>query len=316
VANLQIRLVQTLISYEEKAKSIKKLLDKMIPLTIQAGYDKVNYIIWPEDVINSFLIEGRSKSDYMLKRLFDSVPHNGAIIFGSGRGKLKDGVPNNAELTGKDLHKIYNSLCIVDNDNSKLLDDCYDKSELIPFAEYNPLKDMVKLPNALDFFNQRGSEDILNYTKGTGKRTMKTGNLPIFSPLICYEVFFSGEVVNRNQPRPEWLLTVANDFYFRSTIGIATHLTNARFRAIEEGLPMVFVANAGSSAVIDAYGRIIKQLPKMSEGIIDSGLPIAIKPTFYAEHGQAGFFLLIFISISIAAALELTRKFRGKIFHF
>jgi|GEM_PF-2417700 len=125
------------------------------------------------------------------------------------------------------------------------------------------------------------------------------------SPLICYEVLFSGEVTSKNQPRPQWILTVANDYYFKGTISIASHLAYARARSIEEGLPMVFVVNGGSSAVIDAVGRLIKQLPGMQKEIIDSGLPIAtIKPTLYATYGQTAFLLLLTIGLLIAFILE------------
>jgi apolipoprotein N-acyltransferase len=57
-------------------------------------------------------------------------------------------------------------------------------------------------------------------------------------------------------------------------------------RAIEQGLPMLRAANTGISSVIDSYGRSVKSLPLMEQGVIDSSLPQAIAAPVYAKWGD------------------------------
>jgi apolipoprotein N-acyltransferase len=60
---------------------------------------------------------------------------------------------------------------------------------------------------------------------------------------------------------------------------------------------VVRAANTGISAVIDPLGRVIARLGLGIEGVLDSSLPAAIPPTFYARTGD------IPTAIVIAAAL-------------
>ena len=60
---------------------------------------------------------------------------------------------------------------------------------------------------------------------------------------------------------------------------------------------MVRAANTGISAVIDPSGRIVARLGLGIEGVLDFGLPSAIKPTVYARAGD------IPAAIMVAAAL-------------
>ena len=84
---------------------------------------------------------------------------------------------------------------------------------------------------------------------------MRSAGLPPVSPLICFEVIFPGEVIDPAD-RPQWLLTISDDAWYGVSSGPFQHFAMARTRAVEEGLPLVRVANNGVSGVIDAQGRV------------------------------------------------------------
>ena len=104
--------------------------------------------------------------------------------------------------------------------------------------------------------------------------------LPPFSPLICYEAIFSGAVIDPTD-RPQWLLNITNDAWYGITSGPYQHLKIVQVRAIEEGLPLVRVANNGISAIVDSYGRILQQLELNKIGFIDAHLPTHLPQTLY-----------------------------------
>jgi apolipoprotein N-acyltransferase len=109
--------------------------------------------------------------------------------------------------------------------------------------------------------------------------------------------------------RPQWLLNITNDAWFGVTSGPYQHLTSARLRTIEEGLPMIRAANTGVSAVIDAYGRVLASLDMQQEGIIDHRLPAQRVATPYARWGD--WTLMVMVAF-LGVALIGTRLWKSR----
>ncbi len=171
----------------------------------------------------------------------------------------------------------YNSMMAILPDGS--LGPRYDKHHLVPFGEYLPYESVLGLIGLRQLVNQGG------FTPGSGPQLMEVPGLPSFSPLICYEMIFPDAVVPADQ-RPGWILQVTNDAWFGAFGGPQQHLAQARIRAIEQGLPVVRVANTGISAAIDAHGRVLTRIPLQTDGYRDIRLPGALPPTLYARHGD------------------------------
>src|SRR5690606_7113560 len=89
------------------------------------------------------------------------------------------------------------------------------------------------------------------------------------------------------EPEAEWLLNVTNDAWFGDSSGPYQHLAMARFRAVENGVPVVRSANTGISAVVDPYGRVSRRLPLGEAGAVDSPLPKSLGGTPYRLLGDA-----------------------------
>lgn len=110
-------------------------------------------------------------------------------------------------------------------------------------------------------------------------------------PLICYEAVFPQDL--RADERPGWLLQVTNDAWFGTLTGPFQHAAQARLRAVEQGLPLVRVANTGVTEVVDARGRVTAALPFGAEGHLDAALPGALPATPYARWGELPVLVLL-----------------------
>lgn len=150
----------------------------------------------------------------------------------------------------------------------------YDKWHLVPFGEYIP--DWLPLPIMV----MPGG----GFASGPGPRTLHVPGLPPFGVLICYEAIFPGEIVERND-RPAWLVNVTNDAWFGNSTGPRQHLAAARIRAVEEGLPLMRVANTGISAAFDARGRELGRLDMQQTGTLAVALPGPLPETLFARFG-------------------------------
>jgi apolipoprotein N-acyltransferase len=126
--------------------------------------------------------------------------------------------------------------------------------------------------------------------------TLDLPGLPPVSPLICYEVIFPANVTARGA-RPQWLLNLTNDAWYGLSTGPYQHFAAARLRAVEEGLPLVRVANTGISGIVDPYGRIVRRLGLGERGVVDGPLPVALPSgTLYAWMGNGAGLLLAVVA--------------------
>jgi apolipoprotein N-acyltransferase len=146
-----------------------------------------------------------------------------------------------------------------------------------------------------------GSIDL---SAGPGPQTIALAGLPAFSPNVCYEAIFPGAVVDQ-RARPAWILNVTNDAWYGRSSGPYQHFAIARTRAIEEGLPLVRVANNGISGVIDPLGRIIARTGLNDITYADIALPPPGPPTLYAAAGD--WIFLAMLALGLLPALPRRR---------
>lgn len=272
-----VRLIQPCIAQSEKWDN-EKIRHNFEIHKILSMYDyekPVNAIIWSESSL-PFLIESNKE---MLEEIKNIIPENCFLITGGIR---------------KDQNKIFNSLFVI-NKNGIL--DFYDKSHLVPFGEYIPLRSINPFPKITEGFS--------DYNAGDGIKTISVDKLPPFSPLICYEVIFPSKVVTK--PRPDWIINITNDSWFGNTAGPKQHLKIAQVRAIEEGTPIVRVANNGISAVISPIGKILYRLNYNDLGFIDFEVPKKINSTFYSKH-KSILFYIINILLLLIIIIKLSRR--------
>ncbi|MBK8173857.1 MAG: apolipoprotein N-acyltransferase [Rhodospirillales bacterium] len=266
VDGVHLRLVQGDIPQNQKWR--RDLVDAHLLAQAQLGAAPGNpaptHVIWSEAAAPLLL----SRDPQRLSLVGSYTPPGGLTILGSLR-TTADGI---------EPFQVWNSLLAID-EHGRIVGS-YDKSHLVPFGEYMPLRSVLGLDSVAG-----GTMDL---SRGDGVHTLHLPGLPPVGALICYEVIFPGEVTDP-QERPKWLLNLTNDGWYGRSAGPYQHLVAARLRAVEEGLPVVRVANTGISAIIDPLGRIVASLGLQKRGVVDGMLPLPLdRPTIFAETGVWG----------------------------
>jgi apolipoprotein N-acyltransferase len=258
-----LRIVQPSIPQKIKwePSAAEDNLRKLLNLSAAASPRPIAAIIWPE-AATPFLLE---RNVTVRREIAAIVPEQGYLITGALRA---------SPLAGP-VVQIWNSIEAL-NANGDVVAH-YDKAHLVPFGEYLPIRDALPFKKIT-----AGSIDL---SAGPGPRTIVLPHLPPFAAVICYEAVFPGAVVNE-QERPEWILNLTNDAWYGRSSGPFQHLANARTRTVEEGLPMIRVANNGISAVIDAAGRVRARINLDTIGYADVALPAPGEPTLYSRAGD------------------------------
>lgn len=279
VWGVRLRIVQPNIAQTLKwnPEAAEDSFSKLLRLS-RTDNDTITHVVWPESAVH-FLVNWHE--DERL-RLMGAVRQGGTLIMGGMRA------------VHPEKRTMANSLFVL-NDLAEI-QGFYDKSHLVPFGEYVPLRGILPIDKIVPIAS--------DFEAGSGVQTIQIPKAPPAGPLVCYEVIFSGQVVDRKN-RPEWLVNVTNDGWYGLSAGPYQHLGMAKMRAVEEGLPVVRAANTGVSAVFDGCGRVIDSLPLGTEGVLDTALPRALPITVY---GQFGVVIPIGMCLFILLFLALRRK--------
>jgi apolipoprotein N-acyltransferase len=228
--------------------------------------------------------------------LIDTSPEVGQMIAAASGGR-----PVIVGYQRVDGPQGWNSMGLIGWDGTVL--QYYDKAHLVPFGEYIPFGDI-----AYDWFGLRAFASQLGaaYSAGSGPAAMDLGpKLGVILPLICYEAIFPA-ALNAVPARADWILQITNDAWFGTLTGPWQHVAQVRFRAIEQGLPVVRVANTGVTAVYDAHGQVVAALPFGMEGALNvSQIPGKLPPTPYSRWGEWPFLVLL---AGLVAGLVLIRQ--------
>jgi apolipoprotein N-acyltransferase len=218
-------------------------------------------VLWPEAAA-PFLL-GRDAA--ARQAIATIVPKGGYLITGALRANPPPGP----------IEEVWNSIEALDDRGAVVAH--YDKAHLVPFGEYVPLRSWLPF--------KKITAGTMDLSAGPGPRTIALPGLPPFAALICYEAIFPGAIVDKTD-RPAWMLNVTNDAWYGRSSGPYQHFAIARTRAVEEGLPLVRVANNGISAVVDAAGRVLARTRLDAVGNVDAALPGPAATTPYARAGD------------------------------
>ena len=304
VPGVRLRIMQPNLTQDAKFRSDNRdeILRHYMGVSDRAtspetsGVSDATHLVWPESAFPFIL----SRDAASLARLGSFLGRNTLLITGAARIEER---PRSERLPGESSVTYFNAIQIVSN-NGEILG-TYDKQHLVPFGEYLPFSGLLETFGIRHFVHIPGG-----FEAARQRALLDVPGLPPAAALICYEAIFPGEAVpvDAQDRRPGLLLNVTNDGWFGNTAGPHQHFSQARLRAIEEGLPLVRSANTGISAITDGYGRIQKSLPLSVEGVVDGPLPKALPATFFALHPATGTLILLLFCLFAAVTWRRTKN--------
>jgi apolipoprotein N-acyltransferase len=108
-----------------------------------------------------------------------------------------------------------------------------------------------------------------------------------YTPLICYEVIFPGDVCQAFKTKSDALVNISNDAWYGRTASPYQHAMMAVVRAAEERKPLLRAANTGISLATDPFGNILHSTRLFEETTLYSDVLLtAASPTLYSRWGN------------------------------
>ena len=266
----------------------------------ETGLERI--VLWPESGVPDYLEDGYPQ------RYYDSMTAAGdpafarariAQVVGDGSVLLTGAVNLDIGDTARGRRAVSarNSVIALDGNSGEIVRQ-YAKAHLVPYGEYLALRWLLEPLGAT-----RLVAGTIDFKAGPGPQTLNLGRFGTVGPQICYEIVFSGQVIDRAN-RPDFIFNPSNDGWF-GRFGPPQHLAQARMRAIEEGLPVLRSTTTGISAVIDARGIVRASIGMGEADYIDGTIPPARPQTLFARFGNA--LPLAWATLLLALALGLPR---------
>ncbi len=292
-----LTVVQPGIGQADKWEGVKAAENfaKLAALTRPMS-DAPRLIFWPEAAIPDYLESGYPLAYYdtapavMRARLAALMGPADQLLLGALSLELAD----DGRVLGA-----RNAVMLVRGDGT--LGGRVDKAHLLPFGEYLPARPLLSRLGL-----SRLAPGDLDFWPGPGPRALNLGAAGRAGIQICYEIVFSGRVIDRAN-RPDFLFSPSNDAWFGAW-GPPQHLAQAQLRAAEEGVPVIRSTPTGISAVIDARGQVVQAVPLGAAGRIDMRLPAATAPTLFARHGNRLPLALAALLLISTLALRAARR--------
>lgn len=256
-------------------------------LSRRAASQGARLILWPETAL-----PGLFELDEPLRaRVAALVRETGATHVIGGMGIRRD--PAHPGIA-----QFFDSAFLIAPDGT--LSHRYDKSHLVPFGEYVPLRDLLghffeavaRGIASQDVTAGRGPEALALRlpAEGEGPGAPEPGPASLRAGVpICYELLFPDLVRRFVGDGAQLLLAITNDAWYGRTGAPYQFLAMTAMRSAEAGVWTLRAANTGVSAVIDARGRVRSETRIFERDLLVADVPLhppAGGSTFYVRHGD------------------------------
>ena len=183
----------------------------------------------------------------------------------------------------KENFKFYNTLFFIEK--NEIQD--FEKIILVPFGEFLPFRIFLHFIDKIV-----GNND---FSPGNKTRLIKTSNNLKMIPIICYEIIFFNNLLNKYNNNSDILINITNDSWFGDFSGPYQHFYLSRMRATEFNKTLIRVSSNGISAVINNKGKVIDYIPLNKKGIKRFKIPIYLNSLPNLKNYHSLILILLFI---------------------
>ncbi len=259
VKEIKVRLVNANLSQSQllKDQNTYRVVNDYIELSKGIPGEKFTpeLIIWPESVLQFYADKGpdsKRNRDYVT----DFMSQGQTLITGAPRYEY-----------GHDSKPRFYSSMIQLGYMGKLLG-TYDKHRLVPWGEFIPYRESIPEEIANIF-------DVKDYTPGVGPLSLKYKDNIEILPLLCAEGHFP-QMLGEYQEKQDIIVMIGNEAWLEGTTEPSQYFVNARYRAVESGLPVLLASNKGYLAIINKKGIVEKSMYQNKPSVLDGVLRVEI----------------------------------------
>lgn len=275
-------------SEDLKAKTVEKYL--ALSQSIDQFSD-LNLIVWPETALPFYPTIAPEFGE--VSRFLEDKGK--PIITGSPWYEIEQGETL--------VYRYFNSAILLGADRRLL--GRYDKSHLVPYGEYVPLKKYMG-------FLQPLVETVGDFSPGTIENPLTVGKVRA-GVLLCYESIFPDIARKWVNEKANVLVNLTNDAWYGKSSAPYQSFAMTIFRAVETGRSVVRSANTGISGVVDPHGRVLMQSDIFVPWAERARVPLCEKETFFVSYGYLFSPVCFVLSLLLLLRVWLSKK--GKILH-
>ena len=261
VALLQPNVDQA-IKWNKKSENM--IYGRIEKLVQSVTLSKPDLIVWPETAAPSYLLI----TPWDLQRVTSIVKNSKVpqLVGCLDAKKLKPGVIGyyNAavEFDGQGRHK-----------------GVYGKRHLVPFGEFVPFQKYLTFLGPV-------VGDLGSFEPGKSYEKFQARGFT-YSPMICYEVIFPGDVQQAMKTSADALANISNDAWYGKTASPYQHAMMAVVRSAEERKPLLRAANTGICLATDPFGKILSSTDPFEERVLTTDVLVADSgTTLYSRFGN------------------------------
>lgn len=288
-------------NYSESLQQLIKLTDEALEIN-----PEIKVVLWPEtafvpSVLYHANTEGESDRKKLAEFLLNYVDsRNPAFIIGNQH------IVTNKNGSGK---KYYNAAILFENQSSGLPseEDIYSKIKLVPFSEYFPYQKYFP-----HIYKSLLEKEKFFWTPGDQIKILETNGLNIYTP-VCFENTFPYLSRQAYKKGARCLFCLANDSWAKSLSCQYQHLAMARFRAVENHIPLVISSVSGQTAFINQKGQIEDMANPFTKTYVICQIPLisqAQKATLYNIIGDVfgyGIAILLLLVLIIRGLIAIIK---------